>query len=331
MKQKKMGFFRRVKNAIVNFDEYKSFAEEKVWTTIKYIFKIAFIFSLIVSFALTYRVTQEINNALQIYKNECPEFRFENNILVIDSDNKQFVKGDPNGYIGILMNSEKEELKEIQEASNYQVIVAALKDKLILKDLNGTENSITYEKMSKKIDFNNINKQETLNMVFSDKMIEIYITVIVLSLIYFYLAYLIQFVLDTLVLSLVGYLLSKIVRIKFKYKSLFNMGAYAVTLPIVLYMICLCVNILTGFTIKYFEIAYNAIAYIYIITAILMIKSDLTKQQIEVGQIIEEQKKVREEKEQEKTKKEKKQDKEKNKQEKKEKNKDEGQPEGNQA
>lgn len=339
MKQKKMGFFKRTKNAIINFDEYKTFAEEKIWTTIKYILKIAFVFSLIVSFALTYKVTQEVTKALQIYKNECPEFRFENNTLIIDSDNKQFLKGDPNGYVGILLNSEKRELNEIQEATNYQVIVAVLKDKLIIKDSQGIKNSITYEQISSKFDINTINKQEIVNIVLSDKMIEIYTLIIVVSLIYLCLVYFVQFILDILVLSLVGYLLSKIIGIKFKYKSIFNMSAHAIILSIILYMIYLCVNIITGFTIKYFEIAYNAIAYIYIITAMLMIKSDLIKQQIEVGEIVEEQKKVREEKqkeqEQEKKEEDKKQDKEKEDNDKKEKNKEnneeEGQPEGNQA
>ena len=40
---------------------------------------------------------------------------------------------------------------------------------------------------------------------------------------------------------------------------------------------------------------YTAIASIYIITAILMIKSDVIKKQLELNRIIEKQKKVREE------------------------------------
>lgn len=335
MKQKKKGFFKRVKNAVINFDEYKIFAEEKLWTTIKYILKISFVFSLIVSFALTYRATEEINRAIQIYRDECPEFRFENNTLIIDSENKQFIKGDENGYFGILINSEKESINEIQETSNYQLIVAALKDKIVIKNYEGVESSITYEQISSKYDINKINKEEIFNVITSDEMIEIYISFVVVSLIYLYVAYFVEILLYILLLSVVGYLLSKIFGVEFKYKSIFNMSAYAMTLSIILYMIYLVVNILTGFTIKYFEIAYNAIAYIYIATAILMIKSDLTKQQIEVGKIVEEQKKIREEKEKEQDKKEedKKQDKDKQDKENKEKkNKgDEGEPEGSKA
>ena len=130
-------------------------------------------------------------------------------------------------------------------------------------------------------------------------MTKIYAIFAIIAFIYLYIIYLIQILLDVLLLSVVGYLLSKIVGIKLKYKSVFNMSVYALTLSIILYMIYTVTNLFTGFTIKYFEIAYNAIAYIYIITAMMMIKSDLIKQQMEVGKIVEEQKKIREEKENE--------------------------------
>ena len=166
-------------------------------------------------------------------------------------------------------------------------------------------------------------------------MSKIYAIFAVVSFVYLYIIYLIQILLDTLLLSVVGYLLSKIINVKFKYKSIFNMSPYALTLSIILYMIYIIVNLFTGFTIKYFEIAYNAIAYIYIATAMLMIKSDLIKQQMEVGKIIQEQKKIREEKkeeneEQPKQEEPKEEGKEKKKN-KKENNKEEGTPEGNQA
>lgn len=336
MKQKKMGFFRRVKNAIVNFDEYKTFAEEKVWTTIKYIFKIALVFSIIASLALSYKVAQEVDEAIQVYKNECPEFRFENNTLIIDTENKQFFKGDENGYFLILINSEKENLNEIQETTNYQVIVAAMKDKIVIRNYNGVESTITYKDISNKYDISKINKQEILNSITNNQMIKIYAVFIIILAIYLYVVYLAQFLLDILLLSVVGYLLTKVVGVKFRYKSIFNLSAYAITLSIILYILYLTANLFTGFTIRYFDIAYNTIAYIYIITAMLMIKSDLIKQQMEVGKIVEEQKKIREEKQKEQEKKEdKKGDKEKSKKENKEKdrenNKEEGQPEGNEA
>ena len=58
------------------------------------------------------------------------------------------------------------------------------------------------------------------------------------------------------------------------------------------------INMLTGFEIQYFRVMYNAIAYIYVVTAILMIRAEMIKQQIELVKLAEEQKKVKEELEQ---------------------------------
>ena len=55
------------------------------------------------------------------------------------------------------------------------------------------------------------------------------------------------------------------------------------------------VNILTGYTIKYFDVLYMAITCIYVIAAILIIRSDIIKQQIELSKIMQEQEKVRQE------------------------------------
>ncbi|MBQ2917239.1 MAG: DUF1189 family protein, partial [Clostridia bacterium] len=201
----------------------------------------------------------------------------------------------------------------------------------------GIESSIAYEQLGKTYDLTNINKENILLFLSGNNLVKIYTIFVVIVFAYLYIIYLIQFLLDILLLSVVAYLLSKIVGIKFKYKSIFSISAYALTLPIILYMIYMIVNLFTGFTVKYFEIAYNAIAYIYVITAMLMIKSDLIKQQIEVGKIIAEQKKIREEKKkEEENKKEEQKDKEskedkKEKKEKKENKGKEGEPEGSKA
>jgi len=54
METKKIPFFIRLKNAIVNFDEYKTFSEEKVSVAIKYILKLTLIFTFIIAIALRF-------------------------------------------------------------------------------------------------------------------------------------------------------------------------------------------------------------------------------------------------------------------------------------
>ena len=196
-----------------------------------------------------------------------------------------------------------------------------------------SKTSITYEDISKNQEINGFSKQKILDYVNSNVIISIYVAFCIATFLVIFIAYSIQILLDVLLLSIIGIIMSKIAGVSLKYKEVFNMSVYALTLSIFLYLIYMCANIMTGITIKYFDLAYQIISYIYIITAILMIKSDLIKQQIEVGKIVEEQKKVREEKQQENKEKEEKpeENKKENKEKKDKKEKEPEHPEGSQA
>lgn len=108
-----------------------------------------------------------------------------------------------------------------------------------------------------------------------------------------------------------AWLMGKIAKIDYNFKNAYCISIYAMTLSIILLLIYMVINIFTNVNVKYFDIAYDLIAYVYIITAILLIKSDLIKQKIEVGKIEEEQKKVHEELEEQKRKEEEQEEKDK--------------------
>jgi hypothetical protein len=330
MEQKKIPFFKKLKNAIVNFDEYQNFSQEKLGTAIKYFLKLMLIFSILISAFLTARLYKEIETVKTSFTDECPDFRIENNTLIIDGENKKYEKDFGYEALGLIIDSENTDLTEEQNGQ-YQRIIAFYKDKMVMKTLD-TKTSMTYEDISKNQNINGLSKQQILDYTNSSTMILIYITFFVITIVFGLIAYSIQILLDIFLLSIIGLIMSKIAAVKLKYKEIFNMSIYALTLSIVLYLIYICVNITTGFTIKYFDLAYEIISYIYIITAILMIKSDLIKQQIEIGKIVEEQKKVREEKKQEDNEEEKpKEDKEEKKEKKDKEEKEPEHPEGSQA
>ena len=117
-----------------------------------------------------------------------------------------------------------------------------------------------------------------------------------------------------------------------------KIAIHSLTLPILLNALIVLIEAFTNFKIEYFEIMYIGISYIYIITAILMIKDDIIKNQKELTKIIEEQEKVRlelerQKEEEEEKKEEQRREKEKEEQRKKEKKenkeKDEGKDVGN--
>jgi len=94
---------------------------------------------------------------------------------------------------------------------------------------------------------------------------------------------------------LLAWILAKILGIKMQFKNGFNIGIYALTLPILLNIIYIVINQLTGFKISNFQWMYSMISYIYVFIAILIIRSDLINRQLELMKLQEEQKKVREE------------------------------------
>ena len=165
MKTKKVPFFIRLKNAITNFDEYKNYLEEKISIAIKYILKLVLLFTLIISIALTYKIANETNKLIIDFQNQCPEFSFQNNILTIEGDNKKIIKGDETGYFGVIIDAEKSDSKDVEEISDYQRAIVILKDKIVIKDVENTEMSTTYEQLSHNYNLNNINKETALEFL----------------------------------------------------------------------------------------------------------------------------------------------------------------------
>lgn len=121
------------------------------------------------------------------------------------------------------------------------------------------------------------------------------ITVYLVMPIVTFILYSIIILLDVITLSVLGLILNLLIRTRFKYKDLVKISIYAMTLPILLYLLYLVANSLFGITIKYFQLAYSAISYIYLITVMLIIKADVIKNMQELQNVLEEQKKVKEE------------------------------------
>ena len=325
MKQKKENFFKRLKNAVTNFDKYREYADEKVSVAIKYILKLVIIFSIIIAVSLTIKIALELNRVIESFRESCPDFKIENNSLVMQEENNNFTISDSSNILCLIINSEKQSLTEIEDANNYQTVIGILKDKIVLRNSLNMESSTTYEQLGKSYELNNITKQGILSYITNKNMAVMFATLVIGSTIYLFIVYLIQILLDILLLSIIGFLFSRIIGIKFKYKQIFNMSTYAITLSFLLYMIYIVVNLFTGFIVKY---SYNAISYIYIITAMMMIKSDLTKEKIMVGKIVQEQRKVREEKDTEEENKDEEDEKEEKQKEKKEEKKKEKEGQG---
>ena len=297
---KNNSFFKELFISIKDFDRYEDFAIQKSYKSILYIAKIIAIFTLLISLAFTYKVHLEKNKLSQYISENITDIKFENQKLTVNSDEAIVTKND--GLINATVvidtsNISEEKLTEYKNKANEQDnCFIILNDKIIMKTLLDNEfNTMLYTDLETIYDITSFDKQNILDAINGKEALAFYLMFFAIMCVYMFIIYFITIIIYALMLSLLGRLTSTLLKIPLKYSATFNMAVHSLTLPIILNLIYIIVNIFTGFTIKYFQIMYSTISYIYIVTAILMIKTDFIKRQIELNKILEEQQKIRQE------------------------------------
>ena len=171
-----------------------------------------------------------------------------------------------------------------------------MKDRIIIKtELSTKLMEYSYKDISEEYNINKIDKQEIINILSGQTMYTFLVAFFIVMLIYMFIIYFSSILIDIFLLAILAYIVTRLAGLRLKYSAIYNIATYSLTLPVLLNIIYIVINRFTGFTIEYFQIMYTAIASIYIITSILMIKSDVIKKQYELNKIIEEQERVRQE------------------------------------
>ena len=303
MKKEKLSFFKKIKTSIFDFDGYQELAAEKISRTILYIVLLILIFSIIVSLTYTFQFNEVIGRARQYINDEIAEIKYENYELDISMNNgEEVTEIDSSDLINlkIIINTKATEEDEIQESidkiESSPNGILILKDRILIKnEISVNLIEYSYKTISEQYNINKIDKTEILNMMSGQALTNVLLMFFGVLVIYMFIIYVSSILIDIFLLAILAYIVSRISGLRLKYSALYNIATYSITLPLILNMIYFVVNRITGFTIEYFQIMYTAVASIYIITAILMIKSDVIKKQIELNRIIEEQEKVKQE------------------------------------
>lgn len=338
-KEKEESFFKKLIMSIKNFEKYPELASKKWGIVLSYFLKLLLLFVILTSFATTYQIAKKIQNGLDYIKNEIPEFAFEDGILTLEAEEPMIKKNKDNLIDTIIIDTSEleeqtlEDYKEaLQQAENGVLLI---KDKVFIKT-QVTKGMIEYSYSSifTMYQMQDLNKQELLQYFSGTNLVLIDIGIFIMLSIYLFLIYITSIWIDILLLAAFGYITALLMKLRLRFSAMCKIAIYSLTLPILLNAVAILLETFTGFTIKYFEIMYIGISYIYIITAILMIKSDIMKNQKELAKIIEEQEKIRQEldrkrEEEERQKEEKEREKEKEQQRKKEKKENEEKNNGN--
>lgn len=277
---KKINFFRRLKIAIFNLDEYGIFIEEKVNVAIKYMFIIIVFASIILSVFMTTEYSKELEKGFNYFQNEFPNFKFEGTDLKLDN----YVEGYDEEYNVRLIADTTVDLDQdkinnyLKQAKDYDIMLLVLSDKIIYKSYD-IQNEYTYEYLNNTFDIKDLSKNEILdqyNQMGGNRAV--IVTGGIISFLLLTFENVLQLITYVLIVAFVGIIVGRICGIAMKYSVAINLAIYSLTVSVICELIYAIALNLTGFEIKYFEAMYLMIAYVYMIAAILIIKTDLNKQ-----------------------------------------------------
>ena len=293
---KKTNFFKEVIKSIKDLDKYEDFALELPGKALKYLIKLVAIFCVVISIFYTYQIVNNMNEIYVGLKDKLPEFSYSEGVLNVDSKEPIVIEEykDEFGKIIIDTNISENETSKYEEDAEIGILV--LKNKCIILSNNSMGQVVyKYQDLLQEYNITEFTKQDVINYVEGMNVVSIYGSIYFIIFIYLFIIYFITIFMDVLLLSLLAYIISRISRIRLKYAPSFSVAIHSITLPVILNLIYIIVNLLTGFTIKYFQLMYSTISYIYVIVAILMIKTDFINRQMELMKLAKEQEKVKEE------------------------------------
>lgn len=296
---KKTNIFKEIFKSIKDLDKYEDFATEIPMKAFQYLLKLILIFVAIITLFYTYKIVKNMNDIYANLNNKIPEFSYNKDGLQVDSK-EPIIIDDYKDTLGniIVDTTNSKEIGKYQEELNKknESGILVLKDKMVLLP-NGSNGQVTYnyKDLFEIYEVEEFNKQDIVNFAENLNVGSLYLSIYFIMFIYFFIVYFISILIDVLLLSILAYIVSRMFKIQLKYASSFAISVHSLTLPIILNLIYIIVNLLIGFEIKYFNIMYTTISYIYVIVAILMIKTDLINRQIELIKLAQEQEKVREE------------------------------------
>lgn len=268
-------------------------ADEGVKKSTKYLVKIIILLALIISIIGIYDTNLKLDEGLRYIANDLPNFKYSEDKLYVDVN--EVIRGKDTIFdLGnIIVDTITDEQKIIEEykkeivKSEKRTGIIILKNKIIqvVETNNNDEiktNEISYGYVATTLLGKTTSEFSKADIVtFLDGTGRIYISVV--NFLIYILAYFISYFASTIVyvllLAVVGNITALITKVRLKFSTIYSLSVYSLTLPTILSLIYFIIKYFVGLQIKYFDIAYIAIGYIYLVTVIFLIKTDLTKKQ----------------------------------------------------
>lgn len=291
-KKIKTVFLKKVWYTVTKIEKYPDMAAEGVGKAIGYLAKLVAILAIVLSLGMIYQTHNLLQEGVTYLQNEFPEFSYEDGKLTVISENEITISEEDSVVGKTIIDTKTEEEQKINQHINSITKsgegMIILSDKIIIKNsaISGTI-SYFYKDMFEPLGISKFIKQDVINYANSSQILTLYISIFLTIFIYSFIMYLLTTISNAILLSVFGYITTLLARIKMRYVAIFNMSVYALTLSTILNMLYIGINIFVPFNMEYFQVMYVAVAAIYLVAAILILKTDFIKQQRELIKIAE--------------------------------------------
>ncbi|MBR3325217.1 MAG: DUF1189 domain-containing protein [Clostridia bacterium] len=285
----KIGFFKKLKISVIDFEQYHIIAADGWKKALIYFLKLILIFSIIVTSLLSFKLIMTLN-AICIYaKNDLPNFRIEDGQFYLDSNQPVVIENKDIVKTKIILDNDDNQDKYTKNTNNNQEnLIIITKNNIYLK-LESTGITSTYQikELCSYFNIDSFNKNELINALENNSVK--YVLIIYLFIVIF-IMYFISTIIDILALAVVGFLISRIIGMPLKFSAVFGIATSSMTLPIILNLCYILINMFTGFTMNYFQIMYTIVSYIYMIASLLLMRSNLIKIKTKKSKVLKDKK-----------------------------------------
>lgn len=285
IKKMKKGFFKKVWYSVFKLERYGEMSAEGLFRALSYLIKLTLIVTLIITIGTISQILQLKDKGEKFLNEQIGNFTYKEGILQLEDNTPIRAPSSTFGEVVVDVNTESEEeinqyINSLKE--NRGIII--LKDKVLIRGIaNKGTISYNYKSVLDDLNIKEANKETVLNYFNFQNLWQIYIVIIGIFFIYTLINTLLPFIFDAVLLSIVGFVATLVAKIRIRYVAIFNLAIYSMTLSIILYALYIVVNLITKFNITYFQVMYISVAAIYIIAAILLIKSDFLARQVQVS------------------------------------------------
>lgn len=290
----KINFFKKLAMSIKDLDKYDQLAIQPIRKTVGYFIKLLLLFSTILAIVYSIQIFQ-LGNAAKEKIDEVPNFKYEKGELKFENNTPIILNDVTNILNGVLIlpdesvETAKEATAKIKTYDSYLILnksnfIVSMNDKRLQYD---------YDELLKNYSIKKFDKQELQTFIEKLDTKTLAIAFFIVFIPYLFCIYIVTIGLDICLTFIISFFTTRLARIRLKTSALINVSIYSLTLSIILYLIYSIVNMVTGFEIANFRIMYVAIAAIYSVISILIIKADFIEKQQELAKVIKEQQAIR--------------------------------------